>query len=441
MKDLDSGNRNCLSPPGTEEWSFPVVEFYTIAGVIIILLYQLSIPLFDTPDSLDYRQFANYLYLSYHGLSLPPPDSFFIRTPVYPILLSIIEVSSFSFSTGLRLLHALLAGIALYKLLLAFKDYCNPFWITFSFLFCAFRMRMFFFTSLTEWTCFCFLLLFLAEVVHLYKNRDSWQLFNLSLVASLIVLTRPVLAFMLIFPLIFGYLCRIKKTRIWMTCLAGALPCFVWIGVNVIRFQQATLTPFGGLSLFGITSMIAVPPVFESDDPHLRKLIKSFQTSNRCCSNVIKEAKKDINQVERHYNRNLWELAASIRKDSGWPMHYWNELSREYALRVILMFPSEYLSLALIIFKSQIRFIPLLDVVILFLAVWSILNLSGRRKRPASVFVVTALSVHLIHMAISSLTNAIFARLFLLTYLPLIFSLLIVCGIYINHRKFKRREI
>ena len=407
------------------------VEYACLYGsILLIFIYQFSIPLFDTPDSIGYRQFAHYLYLRFHGLSIPPPDSFYYRTPVYPLFLLITDYSPFSFSVDLRGLYLLLTTITLGKLLKTFRHQCHPLVTSASFLCCCYQMRPFYFTALTEWLCFCLLFLFLAEALLFCRDQNGWQLFSLVLLASILCLSRPALLFCMIIPPILAYWYRFAFWRSIVALIAGMVPVIAWTGMNCVRYNQCSLAPFEGISLFGMASLIDGASVRKGDPPALRYFIQEVNKKKACCSDILERSSEDIDAIERNFTSNVWELSYTIRTKAHWSIPEWNLLSKHYALRVIGEAPWTYGALAITVFFSQLRFLQLVDLAILLLGVLCYLKLAKPQKDSMARLLILSVLIHLIHSALISLSNPYIIRLFLLGTTPLVFSLWMTIGAY-----------
>jgi hypothetical protein len=386
-----------------------------LLGIVfsIKILYDFrNIQINLTPDSFEYINFAKQIQ---NKDLISPYQKEIVRTPMYPVLLSFFDLSDYN---NLKKLHLFIffVTILIVPILLLEKFNFSVLFFSTSFVLCL--VNEFALSILTEWISICFLILLVSLFFIYLKNKTVVILLNLCTVTVILALLRPVLLFLVFIPFIYNL---ITKARIKILFLSFFTPIFLILPFylnNYYKYNYFTLSPFSGVSLFGVSSVI--DPSLGNDNINIKDdIFLNYLRSKIKVSTPIDSQLK----LESNYNFNVWMSAEEFRKEFNLNYFEWNKIAFNSSLIVINSNPIKYLTHIVSQFKHQVFYLPLYWWLVIIFNLFYKKNFSTYKL--LYNFCLFSIVIHLVHLFICSMTNVIFYRLFILTVIPVIFTSLV----------------
>lgn len=400
--------------------------FKIISSTLSLILlgtffYQIEItPIKEFEDSQDYIHYANAIR---NNIAVSTTDRSIIRTPFYPFLLSYFPLIEDSRSASVKTLHFLvmaatfLASFSMIYNLVSFLRFLLAFSISIT------LMKVFFFSLLTEWTSFLFLILLACSSIKHIK-KPSLVTFSInSLVSCILIMTRPALLPVYVVPFLLLFITRYKLLKSLLIIILSIIPIHCLCYANYLNYSSYTLSPFTGVSLFGVSTLIQNDQTISNGTKDLNVFAGSFSSKRLIVTQVDNTNKK----LEGIYNANIWRIAEGIRNNLRWDYVKFNKVLGEYAMKVIKSSPWKYFKYTFCQWISQFRLSSIiLNLSILILALWIIFQSTNKCYSQA---VGMMLSVHELHLLLCASTNVIFYRLEVLTLIPLLLTCLLLLKI------------
>ena len=393
-----------------------------------ILAVMLNMPVMITEDSGEYLNFAHGIIQS--NFSLIQGTAIY-RAPGYPILLAFGNIIFGDVAERLIYLHLLWASsmtlVAIWSL-----SCVIPVWITLGAVgWYALFNAPFSLAMLTEWSVGFIIVATLSLAVR-FLWKPNLRIFGvITFLIAFAILCRPPMIVLSVIPVI-GLVClgrnRLKLAVIILLCSA-ALP-LSWAFYNYSTHGVLSLSPRSGIvklaqaGLFS-DSDISCGEICQSDDEV--KFVHSFSE--------LKKTPEDLGQLERRvekaYNSN-YGLILGLVKENGWSPQQADDFSSQLRDNILRGRWRVYLNFIFSEFISQIYILsPEYQVGFLILFSLLIVRVSKQGielKHPLILTSTLAIGIHLIHMALCVGAVHMLPRFFLLTFLPVVYMLILCLG-------------
>ena len=384
-------------------------------------------------DAREYARFARAILsgevFRLRGEEIEPALA--IRTPGYPILLAGGMLVTAGDDSAVRLVHVGVAVATLLGVPLLLAGACSP-WITApSVLLVQLQMRSFYPRPITEWVAVHLLLWLFALAIRYGDLPRLRRLLWVGLLASACVLTRPALIVVLPLPLALAWLVP-AESRLRSTALAllTLLPLLVWMGFNQLRLGTFNLTPFGGMNVFGVASLIADAGINEDDDVRQASFI-GYVNQHRVPVPSLEVPPSDRAPAEvyeacrRAYNTNIHEIAVPYAEEKGVRSVELNQAMLTYAVRVLRHHPGVYARYVLLGLRSLWQLLPLLPLVVVLPLFW----LARGQNRGLALASLGFVAIHVGHIFLCAAIEVVIWRYWMLTFAPLVGASVIIAGL------------
>jgi hypothetical protein len=232
------------------------------------------------PDSHDYRAFADAIRsgeLLVKQDARDVPRALATRTPGYPLLLAVADLALPGGPDVYLALHAVIGLLTLVFVSLALRPEC-PSWITAAIvLVVQWRMRHYFAAQLTEWTCFNGLMVLFAASVRSWSVPSYGRLAFLGFLCAFLILTRPAMIVVACLPPAFALLQgTLPRGKALAATLAPFSLILLWMSFNLHRMGSFTMTPFAGMNIVGVATLVGHAEVEPGDGPELATLTREL---------------------------------------------------------------------------------------------------------------------------------------------------------------------
>ena len=399
-------------------------------AVLIVLLFvrSLAIPLFVSEDGSEYLTYASIL-ASGSWSELNEFNRCVLRSPLYPMLLAVCKMLLPEAVDAVRMLHAIvgLGTIAIVSRLL--RSWCYELITAFLVIFVFVEVRVFFLAVLTEWSAICLLITFFAVLARYFGSPKPTTLFIVTILCSLAVLLRSALLPTCIFPIILMIRSRkVFKIEWVLAVLLGFVPIILLLLVNSIYLRSATISPLGGIVLFGMTTLIEEPLVDENSTPELRAFVVKFRAVRY--PRIDQESGKSFPvSLEGIANRNMWEAGEGVRQALDWSYVQYSKVGVEYGMLAIFQHPLVYGRLLIDQWASSLDYLDLLDWVLIICWLGCLtLGIKSQEIKPVVIGSLFAVALHLGAIVFNSITQPTMFRLVAVTLMPFQFSMYSLCA-------------
>ncbi len=346
----------CQMVEGESLGNLPDIVTAVVFGLLAaVLLFVLAPePMFLYPDTRGYLDVARGITTGEFWTTPANSQlsfSWAVRTPLYPLLLSLASSFGDDFSRSLRLLHAGMGGIAAAILVLVAPLGRSLFGRAIAggvFLFCTLSVvGEDFRSALTEWVAYSLLVLLVALCYHWMTSKRVSGIASLATVASLAALARPVLIVAMIVPslLILGSGRRELK-RGCVAVLSGSVLLIAWFAFNTYRFGSPSLSPFLGHNLIGIAGFLPAPEQEDLPPGPVREFGAMF-AAQRITPLELQTpfpSSTDAGRVLDVYNRNIHVIAATIASQMQLSVEVADRVYLRYSWQAIWGAPGVYVS-------------------------------------------------------------------------------------------------
>lgn len=314
-----------------------IVKLLIASLLVVSYLFLLPPgPLLPHSDAALYLQFAEEIT---GGNMAKPPHSYAsqIRTPGYPFLLSLAGASPGSYEFQVPILHFYLGIFALLGTVIILRSSKEAFFAGLSSLVVLYSQRLYSHFAITEWSATVFLILFCAAIYRFYQSRGSLDFILMTLLASSLILIRPVLIVVLLPVGIALLVCKnIWLLRVSSLCV-GLIPLIAWMGFNFTRIGHPTIATFGGMSLFGVATQIGAPEINEMDSSDFKEFVLHVKNEKRPAFGEEEKYLGNLAEIyqPRLYNHNLYRVALPWMEKKGLSASDANTLMSQYASSTI----------------------------------------------------------------------------------------------------------
>lgn len=322
--------------------------------VTTLLVMLAPDPMFFYPDSRGYLEVAQAMSTGDFWTTRATPQLPFawaVRTPGYPLLLCLAALVEDNLGVSIRLLHAVMGGLAAAALVLAaplgrslfLRGLAGAIFLVCSLTIVGDDFRC----VLTEWVAFTLLVPLLARCFRWGTSRQASELAPVATIASLAALTRPVLIVACAVPLLlFIFLPRRELTRGAVAVLSGSVLLLAWFTFNTYRFGKPSLTPFLGHNVIGVAGFLPAPDQAALPSGPVREFGVAFAAQRVTPPSLLLPFASDVplSQLMEVYNRNIHVIAAGITKAQGLSIAEADRVYGIYSWRAILAAPHAYLS-------------------------------------------------------------------------------------------------
>ncbi len=387
-------------------------------------------------DSHDYLRFSESILsgsIFERSQGQPIEYSLAVRTPSYPLILAATEAAFGPNPSNVVFTHILLGALCLgICLLLASNKFEGLIFGLCSLLALAMASD----TAkhvLTEWPTLCFILPTLAALARAEQRPSTATVALATLLSSLLILMRPAMLSLLA-PLCFLglVLARRHHLSLLIGSTIGFLPILFWLMFNFYRLGVFTLTPFGGVNLFGVTSLAGwCNPSLVKGDPAFSQFVanvnaKKFPPPG---TSLKSEEISETGFVGHLYNVNIQNAGLKLEARQLVDIQSINHHMMSYSICVIRQHPLKYLEFVTLNFQrwSTDLWISLAMIVL------GLLMFSNVQKRSLATMHVLAGSLHIAHLAICSLIEITLPRYRNLTF-PIIVAVLIYSLIVVAYQ-------
>jgi hypothetical protein len=347
----------------------------------------------------------------------------YIRSVGYPAVLAVAQtIDDQDLLLSLRLMHSLLFIVCAMTFVFSLRPYVSPLIPALGLVPSALRLEDFFRSNVAEWTIFCFLLLVLGFGVRTLNRTDTYAPLFLGLSCALATLVKPGFVFLLPMGMVLCLL--LGSGRGLVRFLLGAIPLFLWIGLNTYRVGTPTIGLQSSYAAMYIAGAVGPASERESDSPELKRCL---QRINSLRVDTPISTFKNSGELNGPGIVNIQGIAAAdLARNEGFP---WPTISRcfsVYAVRSLSEHPERYLSH--LMWGTTIIRLFAVELIIL-----GLLLLLTKHQRPFLLgFSALAIAIHLGHLLVVLLTQVVSTRYYLLSVQPLWIAIFIGLGAWIQ---------
>ncbi len=321
--------------------------------VAVVLVYGTAFMLrrppqcFVTDDSSCYMRYAAALgnpssFMHPHGWD--DELCYFSRTPLFPLLLAVGRRIAGGFCSGAVLMHFMLGIGVLGALFTASRGgwsaaFTCGVWTALLFaLNCTADGNSYPYHIMTEWSAIHTVELFWLTIVISADWPVARRLALLAAMVSCIVLVRPNL--FLPFAAAFAIVaCRnpawMRSPRAVSAVLAGFLPIALWFGLNVVRFDRFTLSPYAGINLYGIAGQLGAVAAEPGDSKQFTELAKLLGVKRLENLDGLRPVNGSVTALNIAYTTAEGRIGFAAAQQLGIPPVAFNDLILEYSRRVL----------------------------------------------------------------------------------------------------------
>lgn len=392
------------------------------------------LPVTQTDDSSEYLLFAQ-------AITSNTVDSLggtvIFRTPGYPLLLALGDLMIGSIESNIFYLHITISFLACFISIWFLQPMVAP-WITLgAFGWYSLFNAPFSMVILTEWTVGALIVAVLSLLASLLHRPTLKTFICLSLMVSFGILIKPPMLILALIPAL-GVLCLPKSCRYQglFTLVITALLPLSWAQHNYSKYGVFSLSPRSAvvkLAQAGLLSDKSITCDGFCQTTQESAFVESFSTRRK----IAKDFVLSDRAIERAYNYN-YGLILELITDAGWSVKEAEEFIKGLQRNIVAGQEFVYYEFIFTEFFSQIFVLPTLYQ-IGFLILVGFLILSIREgslfwKEPLVLSTAAATVVHLVHMAACVSVVHMIPRFFLLTFLPLVY-MVILCLVFSYTKK------
>jgi hypothetical protein len=384
-----------------------------------------------SPDVLEYEAFSEAILngdlFTVRGEDVPKHLA--TRTPGFPALVAGFRAMGLGAEKAVVVGHALVGLVSLLGVPLLLRRYC-PMWLSGpAVLVVLHAMRNYYDWPITEWLSVNLLLWLFAVCVRYVEKPTPSKLLGIGLLASAIILTRPALIVVGVFPLGFALIGAGQRRSVRaLIVLASLTPLVAWMAFNAYRLGTFTLTPFAGPNIFGVATVVGHATPQQGDDQEFTRFIDTINRWKKpSVGKRLPLDENDVLRVAKVYNYNIHELAEKLAEYRGYDSVAFNRMLLEYSRRSLLAHPGAYVEYIVFGMRVALRELaPLLITVGVIPVVW----LVRRQHAGLAVATLAFLGLHLLHMLLCASAEAVILRYRDLTFSPLLGLSLITGGLF-----------
>jgi hypothetical protein len=286
-------------------------------------------------------------------------------------------------------------------------------------------MEPYLFAPLTEWVSFNMVLLGAGVAYRFLKAPDRRSFCACGFLISVMILTRPSMVVLLaFFPL--SLLVRDGQVRPAARLVYSGIclgPVVLWMTFNLIRLGTFTLTPYGGVNIFGLASSIGEAEIRTGDTEDF-KLFANYVNEHRMSISTPERTFEEA-LPERYYigvyNYNDYRVGMVIALERGWSPVYINSLMQQYAMRVLWKYPGRYCRYIM----EGLKILQVGASYMLGALLCALLCLYQRKRCELALVTLGVLGAHVIHTIFTSMVIVTLPRYYDTT-LTVIFILFLV---------------
>lgn len=323
-----------------------IIEVVQIAALSLVCFLLAN---FDAEQIISYPDTSGYLSVAssmtqgkYFQSAEASEIMTAMRSPLYPLMLALAGMKPYS----VLLLHFLIGTFAVTYVSVALRRVVNPFVASTAISLSLARVEWIN-AVMPEWLMINLILMIYVTAGLLIIEPNRRRIVLLCVLVGAGILTHPAM-FVLLFIAILGIavsLWKGSKQGVIEGTLIMATAIVAIVGINMVRFGEWSLTPFGNLHRFGIAAVIGEAAPTEGDSPKLTEFLTEM---NR---NRIRFDFKNSDPVLLHTNQsteaekyldNIWVVGETIRSKLGLSNAEFNEFAAVYSIRVLRNHTSDY---------------------------------------------------------------------------------------------------
>jgi len=401
-----------------------------LAVTAFFVLFSIPMKLTANSDSTEYMTFSAAIRsgeLFAPSVDQPLSRGLGTRTPGYPLLLAIAESVTPDTVVAVRVLHGLLAVLALLYVPIALRGEVPVVSSAVSVLFGQTLMQFYYTTAITEWACFNLLLTVFALSARAVDEPSLGRLSLLGFLCAYLILIRPAMIVVAAVPPLLALVqSRFGRVRALVAAAAPFVLILLWATFNLYRLGSFTLTPFSGMNVFGVATIVGTPEARPDDGPELAILIREVNARKLPpAGETLESPRMAALGTANIYNWNVHQIGEVVRRQNGWDWVLYNRILIEYAWRAIRSNPSGYVAYVAGELGKLSRTLAIFLPAILFASFW----LWRGRHRGLAVGLLVVVAIHVLHIVLCALVEVVIPRYEDLTSYVVLTALLVSVGV------------